>query len=58
MHAFTFLENCGLRRFFALLVCCVPLMFSGCKETIDESNFAIKTEMTAADFIDATTASR
>ena len=53
MHAFTFLENCGLRRIFALLVCCVPLMFSGCKETIDDSNFAIKTEMTAADFIDA-----
>lgn len=46
-------ENYGLRRIFALLVCCVPLMFSGCKETIDDSNFAIKTEMTAADFIDA-----
>ena len=45
-------ENFGLRRIFALLVCCVPLMLSGCKETIDDSNFAIKTEMTAADFID------
>ena len=31
----------------------LPLGFVSCKEEIDESNFAIKSEMTAADFIDA-----
>lgn len=36
-----------------LLLICLPMTFTGCKEEIDESNFAIKSEPTAADFIES-----
>ena len=39
----------AIQGFFMILLC---LGFTGCKEEIDESNFAIKQKMTAADYID------
>ena len=38
---------------FCLLFPCLTFSFIGCKEEIDESNFAIKQEQTIADYIDA-----
>ena len=40
-----------LVKLFLLL--CLPISFTSCSENIDESNFAIKSELTAADFIDS-----
>ena len=35
------------------LILCLPISFASCTENIDESNFAINSEQTAADFISA-----
>ena len=38
---------------FCLLTSCLTLTTTSCKEEIDESNYAIKKEMTVADYIDS-----
>ncbi len=44
----------SIRHYFSIIfIGIASIVFSNCKEVIDDSNFAIKTEMTAADFIDS-----
>ena len=43
----------SIRALAALLVLVLSLGFTSCKEEIDESNFAIKSEQTAADYINS-----
>lgn len=45
--------NKRIKMLFAAITICIPSLFFSCTEEIDDSNFTIKSEMTAADFIDA-----
>lgn len=48
-------EKRKVSRFFSsLLVPCFLFALGGCKETIDEGNFAIKTEQTVTDYLAGT----
>ena len=49
----TLRANQCIKKLVAALTFCIPSVFFSCTEEIDDSNFAIKSEMTAADFIDA-----
>lgn len=46
------MKNSLPNYFLGIAIACILLCFGGCKEEIDDSNFAIKTEQTAADFLD------